>query len=183
MQLKMRRFIYIACIGLLGISILSSCTENNGSLNDTEVLVDTAPTPVCFIIKDSNNNNLLDYNVDSNILNQDISISGNCSEYVFPLQLCEYEPATDDGGLYIGSITVDNIQIPCLKYWYIHARPESENKQTHLLLNLGDGTSYEVDVDYYYQIDSNYNAIFHKRTWLNGELNSANSLVVTIIRE
>lgn len=180
MQLEMRRFIYIACIGLLGISILSSCTENN---EDTIVLVDTDPTPVCFIIKDSNNNNLLDYNVDSNILNQDISISQNGSEYVFPLQLREFEPATDDGGLYIGSITVDNIQIPCLKYWYIHARPESENKQTHLLLNLGDGTSYEVDVDYYYQIDSNYNAIFHKQTWLNGELNSANSLVVTIIRE
>ena len=63
MQLKMRRFIYIACIGLLGISILSSCTENNGSFKDTKVLVDTDPTPVCFIIKDSNNNNLLDYNV------------------------------------------------------------------------------------------------------------------------
>ena len=174
---------FICCLmALFAVCAMTSC-ESSCSLRENEVLVQTNPTPVCFIIKDSNNNNLLDYNVDSNILNQDISISQNGSEYVFPLQLCEYEPATDDGGLYIGSITVDNIQIPCLKYWYIHARPESENKQTHLLLNLGDGTSYDVDVDYYYQIDSNYNAIFHKQTWLNGELNSANSLVVTIIRE
>ena len=45
--------------------------------NEPNVLVETNPTPVFFIVKDTEGNNLLDADYDGNILNNDITITEN----------------------------------------------------------------------------------------------------------
>ena len=43
--------------------------------DEVQVLVDTNPTPVYFVVKDAEGNNLLDVDYDGNILNNDIEIT------------------------------------------------------------------------------------------------------------
>ena len=87
--------------------------------DEVQVLVDTDPTPVYFVVKDAEGNNLLDVDYDGNILNNDIEITVNGGE-IYGVAITEVIPDGENRGLYLSSIKVEDIDTPCLEYWFIH---------------------------------------------------------------
>ena len=159
-----------------GIFQLVGCEKQD----EIKVLVDTDPTPVYFVVKDAEGNNLLDANYEGNILDRDIKITVNNSE-THSVTITEIVPNGDNPGLYLGSVKVDDIAMPSLEYWFIHHT--DVDKRQHFRLDWGDGTSDIVEVSYYFTTHNQGNDIIsHKKVWVNGELNAEGSFVATIIK-
>ena len=148
--------------------------------DEVQVLVDTNPTPVYFVVKDAEGNNLLDVDYDGNILNNDIEITVNGGE-IYGVAITEVTPNGYDPGLYLSSIKVEDVDTPCLEYWFIH-HTEGDKRQ-HFEIDWGDGTSDIVEVSYYFTTHNQGDDIVsHKKVWVNGELNTEGSFVATIIK-
>lgn len=174
----MKNLIYAFAILFLGVTMLQSCDRNVD--DEWRVMVDTDPTPVYFVVKDAEGNNLLDKNYEENILDSELTITVNEQETMGVL-ITEVVPDGYNPGLYLGSVKVDDVEIPCLEYWYIHHNEEGERQ--HFRLNWGDGTSDVVEISYYFTAhNKGEDIVCHKKVWLNGELNAEGSLVATIIK-
>lgn len=174
----MRNVILTFATLCLGVLLLQSC--NRAEDDEWRVMVDTVPTPVCFVVKDAEGNNLLDDNFEGNILGSEITLSVNHAEPI-GIVMTEVEPDASVPGLYIGSVKVDGVETPCLEYWFIHHNEEGERQ--HFCLYWGDGSSDVVEVSYYFTARNQGSVVVcHQKVWLNGELNAEGSLTATIVK-
>mgnify|MGYP003553354470 CR=1 FL=1 len=108
----MKNLMYAFVIMFFGVTMLQSCDRN---VNDEwRVMVDTNPTPVYFVVKDAEGNNLLDKNFEENILDSELTITVNEQETMGVL-ITEVVPDGYNPGLYLGSVKVDDAEIPCLE--------------------------------------------------------------------
>ena len=149
-------------------------------VNEPNVLVDTNPTPLYFIVKDTDGNNLLDADYEGNILNNDIEITVNGGER-YGVATTEVIPDGENHGLYLSSIKVEDIDTPCLEYWFIH-HTEGDKRQ-HFEIDWGDGTSDVVEVSYYFTThNQGKDIVSHIKVWVNGVVNTEGSFVTTIIK-
>ena len=173
----MKRFVY--CL-MAACSILQfvGCEKAD---NEPNVLVETNPTPVFFIVKDTEGNNLLDADYDGNILNNDITITVN-NGATYSITTTESAPnSSTSAGLYLGNVKVENIDTPCLEYWFIHHT--DGDKRQHFRIDWGDGTSDIVEVSYYFTThNQGKDIVSHKTVWVNGELNNEDSFIATIVK-
>ena len=149
-------------------------------VNEPNVLVDTNPTPLYFIVKDTDGNNLLDADYEGNILNNDIEITVNGGER-YGVATTEVIPDGNNRGLYLSSIKVEDIDTPCLEYWFIH-HTEGDKRQ-HFEIDWGDGTSDIVEASYYFTThNQGKDIVSHKKVWVNGVVKTEGSFVTTIIK-
>lgn len=159
--------------------IFAACDRTAGD-DEWDVMVDTDPTPIYFVVTDGEGNNLLDENWAGNILNTEITLSVNHAEPTGITTTGEVANA-DNPGLYLGTAKVDDIDTPCLEYWYIHHNEEGERQ--HFRIFWGDGSSDVVEVSYYFTAHNKGEyVVCHQKVWLNGEPNAEGSLVATIIK-
>ena len=166
----MKRIILLTATIIYGCILTTSCDEGN----ECSVDIDPAPTPICFIVKDADGNNLLDNKFEGNIIDNGISVTYNGGNY--PLTLSEYDPY-GERGLYIGEIGADKIPGLLFGFFYIGKdRGESE-----FIINWGNGTSDNVKFQYYYNV-VRCNPEAHRKIYLNRTLQSGNSLTATIIK-
>lgn len=166
--MTMKRFIFYL---MAACSILQfvGCEKAD---NEQNVLVDTNPTPLYFIVKDTNGNNLLDADYEGNILNNDIEITVNGGER-YGVATTEVIPDGENRGLYIDK--------QCLEYWFIH-HTEGDKRQ-HFEIDWGDGTSDIVEVSYYFTThNQGKDIVSHKKVWVNGVVKTEGSFVTTIIK-
>lgn len=159
---------------LINPLLISSCSDSDD--NEGGVIVQPAEVPVCFIVKDSKSNNLLDPEFEGNILDHNIEVTYEGAQYA--LQLSEY-PIDRMFGLYTGEIEVGMDKIPGIMFWYFHVNPDRGNH--HFSINWGDGVTDEIKIDYYYTV-ANGKPVYHRITYLNGKLHSDNSFIINIIK-
>lgn len=142
--------------------------------DECDVDVDPAATPVCFIVKDMEGNNLLDPQFEGNILNTGIEVTHNGEKYPLILSESNYR----EYGLYTGKIGEDEIPGILFCYFYIN-RDKGGDKFS---ISWNDGITDTIKFDYYYTV-KNCDTVSHIRIYLNDKLQSTESLTVTIIKE
>lgn len=159
---------------LLSSLLITSCSDSDN--NECGVIVQPNEVPVCFIVKDSEGNNLLDPAFEGNILGRNIEVTYEDAQYA--LHLSEY-PTDRRLGLYTGKIEAGMDKIPGIMFWYFHVKPDRGSH--HFSINWGDEVTDEVKIDYYYTV-ANCEPVYHRITYLNGKLHSDNSFIINIIK-
>lgn len=163
------KHVLICFLTLFAVPFFSSC-------GNCAVMIDPAPVPVCFIVKDADGNNLLDPAYEGNILGNDIAVTYREEEY--PLAMSE--PTGDQMGLYTGAVGAD--KIPGLMFGPFYIREDRGGDA--FSINWGDGNpSEEVKFDFYYTVTAGTCSVKgHRKIYLNDKLMSNNSLTVTLVK-
>lgn len=170
----MKRTAVFTMAALCGCVWVVSCDNNPCNVN-----IDPAPTPVCIIVEDAAGNNLLDADYEGNILGNDIYIPYLGTDY--HLVLSAYTPDQDDimyTGLHTGAIGTD--EVPGMLFWYFYA--DDTDRETGFTINWGDGTLSAIKFSYYYTV-VNCAPVYHRKIYLDGVLQSEDSLTVTIVKQ
>lgn len=161
-----------ALLTVAAVICISSGMVSCSGLCDVDI--NPAPTPVCFIVKDGDGNNLLDADFEGNILDDGIEVTFLGKKY--PLILSEYD-YSDGMGLHTGKIGPDNT--PGIMFWYFFVARDSGGSQ--FTINWGDGISDEVKFDFYYTVVW-CKPKSHQKIYMNGIVQSENSLTITIVK-
>ncbi len=167
----MKKLAFLTTVALFCGMAVTSCKDDG-----CKALVD-GYEPVSFVIKDIDGNNLLDPRFAGNILDNDIEVTSGQNRY--PLIMAEYGSVDLGTGLYVGETGADNI--PVIMFWGCYAVEEREGHYEEFSIDWGDGTADRVRAYYTYTIDD-CEVVMRQRTYLNGNLNSGNSLTVTIVK-
>jgi hypothetical protein len=134
---------------------------------------------ICFFVKNAAGENLLDPNVEGNILDNEITVDYDGNIYGLD-RIRTRETIAVWYGLRIEPL--NNIDdTPVLKFGEFftqHRRDERSYQGETLTINWGDGTNDEVKFDLY--VKGTHKVI--KKIWLNGKLQSRNSLVINIVK-
>ncbi len=131
---------------------------------------------VCIMIMDDSGNNLLDPDAEVNILSNNITVDYDGQTHSL-LRTRDSGPARWQG-LRIEPYSSSN-NSPVLKFGEFKTTSGSSSYRGEVFtINWGDGTSDEVQFDLY--VRGTHNVI--EKIWLNGELQSDDSLVVTIVK-
>ncbi|MDR2912876.1 MAG: hypothetical protein LBV38_06265 [Alistipes sp.] len=150
---------------------------------------DFPPSNIGLIVRTSEwdgDNNLLDPDFDGNILGNEIVAEYNGKEY--PLGFIDaktrYIPASWRGlrvGKYYGYDGDDGTT--ALLFGEFQTETHESSHPETFTIDWGDGTSDEVKFDLYVTYSKKgKEANVHRSIWLNGELQSDNSLVVEIVK-
>ena len=132
---------------------------------------------MCFIVKDTEGNNLLDPLYGGNILDRDIEVEYGGERYA--LELSEYPNDNTMFGLYTGRVEDGMDEIPCIMFWYFYV---SKDRGSHVFsIDWGDGTTDEIKIDYYYKVED-CEPVIYQKAYLNGVLHSDDSFIINIVK-
>jgi hypothetical protein len=173
----MKKILFIS-----SLLLLAACNSNINIQDDR--IWDFSNPDVVFFIRNAAGENLLDPNVEGNILDNEITVEYDDQIYGlngagtrankdvwYGLRVEPYSDVLDD--------------TPVLKFGEFRTSTHSDFRGEAFTLNWGDGTSDEVKFDLYVTwkgLGNKREPTVHKKIWLNGKLQSDDSLTVTIVK-
>lgn len=167
------------------ISMMALCS---GCKDIVFPIWDFQPEYVSIVVKNSAGENLLDPETEDNILANEITVEYDGMIYQMKEWGAEtrYIPAKWEGffvSMYFGRDPNREEGIRALTLGQFYVDTEAGYHSEPLTINWGDGTSDKITFDLY----TTYNrkgtkSEIHRTIWLNGKLQSNNSLDITIVK-
>lgn len=132
---------------------------------------DIVPGTISIIVKNATGDNLLDPDFEGNILDNEIYVEYDGETYTLDENAVETRaiPAIWYGLRYAEAAK---------RLWFGQFSTGADYRGEIFTINWGDGTSDEIKFDLFTRGSHNVK----KKIWLNGELQSENDLVVTIVK-